>query len=282
MRHIRHRIGRRRRGEPQAAPAKGRAQGPPPERKGPPRSRIGEFAVVRCLPDALAGPPGAGAGHGAAGAERRAGRRFAGLPFLPGLVSSSAPVRHTGELFAYNCCTYCNNAHSDRGHGRHRLRLEPPSAPFLLRSVVPFWTWTREFAWLIVRSPRNAFPFLEDRTAGAIASCGNHRASTIALALGGSVPWCQLRLRQQPAKRAHIALHRLVAAAVAAVPAQLLVQDPRRVVHRRRPGVDKGVATSSQPAALAVRRSCATLRRPIGPTRALARSVSPNRMRVST
>ena len=42
------------------------------------------------------------------------------------------------------------------------------------------------------------------------------------------------------------------------------------------PSRRKGVATSSQPAASAVRRSWASLRRPISPARAMARSVSPN------
>lgn len=51
-------------------------------------------------------------------------------------------------------------------------------------------------------------------------------------------PQRPLGLGLQPAKRSHEALHRLVAPGVAALSAQLLEQDPRRVVHRRRPRVE--------------------------------------------
>ena len=55
----------------------------------------------------------------------------------------------------------------------------------------------------------------------------------------------------QPAKRAREALHRLVAAGIASISAQLLVQDPRRVVHRRRPCVEIS-RVLSQPSVAAV------------------------------
>ena len=50
-------------------------------------------------------------------------------------------------------------------------------------------------------------------------------------------------------------------------------------------GHDDGIgvfAGGTDPAASAVRRSWATLRRPASPARPMARSVSPNRMRVTT
>ena len=63
----------------------------------------------------------------------------------------------------------------------------------------------------------------------------------------------ELRLRRQPAKRTHKGPHRLVAPGVATVPAQLLLQDPGPVVHRRRPGVMYGRTVLEQAHTSAIR-----------------------------